>query len=230
MYDQASPIGDIYEYSGEVSFAAEAPRNFYARFGKRLFDIAFVVLASPILLLTIGLLALLVRRDGGPAFYSQPRIGRNGEVFRFYKLRSMMVDGEATLEGYLEAHPAEREIWNRTQKLENDPRVTRIGRILRKTSLDELPQFLNVLIGDMSVVGPRPFLPDQEARYRAAGGKAYYELRPGVTGLWQVGSRNKTSFEGRVAFDEAYAERIGILTDIRLIFGTFGVVLRSTGA
>ncbi len=202
----------------------------YARFGKRLFDILFVIAISPLLLPLIGVLALIVRRDGGSAFYSQPRVGRNGETFRFFKLRTMVVDGDARLARYLEENPDQREIWTRTQKLDNDPRVTRLGRLLRKTSLDELPQFLNVLIGDMSVVGPRPFLPDQEARYRAAGGQSYFVLRPGVTGLWQVSSRNKTSFEARVTFDETYKSRYSIGKDLRIIFNTVGVVLRSTGA
>ncbi len=230
MYDYVGPFEDGKGFAVVDDASFNKDEGFYARVGKRVFDILFVLAISPLLIPLIGLLAFLVRRDGGSAFYSQPRIGRNGETFRFFKLRSMVVDGDARLARYLEDNPDQREIWARTQKLDNDPRVTRLGRILRKTSLDELPQFLNVLIGDMSVVGPRPFLPDQDARYRVAGGRGYYDLRPGVTGLWQVGSRNRTSFEGRVSFDEAYRSHFTLGMDLRIILSTFSVVLRSTGA
>jgi exopolysaccharide production protein ExoY len=229
MYDYAASFEDKTTLSVASDISSDKTTGLYARFGKRLFDILFVIAIAPLLLPVIAVLALMIRRDGGSAFYSQPRIGRNGETFRFYKLRSMVVDGDARLARYLEENPDQREIWTRTQKLENDPRVTPFGNFLRKSSLDELPQFLNVLLGDMSVVGPRPFLPDQEARYRAAGGQAYFALRPGVTGLWQVGTRNKSSFEGRVKFDEAYKASFTFGMDLRVIFATFGVMASSTG-
>lgn len=203
--------------------------GFYRDAGKRVFDVLFVLTILPFLLPLIGLLALFVRRDGGPAFYLHKRVGRYGRRFTCFKLRTMVPDGDRRLEMLLAANPDMRAIWNRRQKLDDDPRVTKLGAFLRRSSLDELPQFLNVLIGDMSIVGPRPFLPEQETRYRAGGGGAYYANRPGITGPWQVGSRDRSSFEARVRFDEAYCRKIGLFSDLRTIISTLGVVWSGTG-
>ncbi|MEJ2028308.1 MAG: sugar transferase [Maritimibacter sp.] len=222
----------VHRELGEVAQTLALPQphsRFYRHYGKRAFDIGFVLIILPFLLPLIAGLAALIRLDGGPAFHIQTRIGQTGRRFRCLKLRSMVVDGEDILTTYLEQHPEERQHWFRNCKLDHDPRVTRIGQILRRASLDELPQFFNVLRGDMSVVGPRPFLPDEEERYRVAGGGAYYAMRPGITGSWQVSSRHRSSFESRILFDDSYDLKLSLHEDLRLILATISVVLRGTG-
>jgi lipopolysaccharide/colanic/teichoic acid biosynthesis glycosyltransferase len=203
-----------------------APVGFYERSFKRVLDCIFVLLAAPIIVPVVLLLGILIRRDGGPAFYSQERIGLNGRIFRIWKLRSMCVGAEELLEAHLTANPGARSEWETTQKLKDDPRVTPIGRLLRRNSLDELPQLWNVLVGDMSLVGPRPMMPDQARLYP---GVAYYGLRPGVTGFWQISRRNGTTFAGRAAYDTRYARRMSLITDLRVLFATVWVVLVGTG-
>jgi lipopolysaccharide/colanic/teichoic acid biosynthesis glycosyltransferase len=213
----------------EASFALDAD-GLYRRWCKRLLDCLLVLLAAPIAVPTVLLLAALIRLDGGPAFYSQERIGRHGRSFRIWKLRSMRVGADRLLEAHLAADPAAREEWESTQKLKDDPRVTAVGRPIRKTSLDELPQLWNVLKGEMSLVGPRPMLPDQAPLYpRQARARAYDSLRPGLTGLWQVRNRNATTFANRVIYDSFYAQRVSFTTDLRLLLATVLVVLRGTG-
>ncbi len=138
----------------------------------------------------------------------------------------MVVDAEAQLESYLASDPLRRREWDDQQKLRHDPRITPIGRFIRKTSLDELPQLWNVLTGDMSIVGPRPMMPSQEALYP---GRAYYALRPGITGYWQISVRNESSFAERAQFDTRYFRDLSLVTDIRVMLGTFRVVLSGTG-
>jgi exopolysaccharide production protein ExoY len=181
---------------------------------------------APAALLAIGVLALLVRLDGSSAFYRQPRIGKDGRTFMLWKLRTMVPHAERKLESYLAAHPQARLAWNQSQKLRDDPRVTAIGRYLRKYSLDELPQLLNVLLGDMSLVGPRPILPEQRQLYE---GMAYYRLRPGLTGLWQIGRRNEATFAERAVIDTEYFHRMSLFTDIWILSKTPVVVLKGTG-
>ena len=148
-------------------------------------------------------------------FYRQARVGRGGRIYRIWKLRSMVMNADQKLEAHLAADPAARAEWDETQKLKRDPRITRFGRLIRKSSLDELPQLWNVLIGDMSLVGPRPMMPDQRALYP---GRAYYALRPGITGPWQVSERNATSFADRARFDDKYHDRdLSLATDVRLL-------------
>ncbi len=198
----------------------------YADWLKRPFDIAFVIAIMPVLLPLLMLLGLAVALSGGRPLYSQARIGRNGRVFRMWKLRSMVPDADAALQRLLAEDPALRAEWAMKQKLENDPRVTRLGRFMRKTSLDELPQFFNVLMGDMSLIGPRPMMPEQCRLYP---GTDYYRLRPGISGAWQVGGRNDTSFAERARFDGAYRDNLTFATDVVLIAATLRVVLRGTG-
>jgi len=214
--------------SSDITFAAEptAREGVYSRRLKRAFDLLLVLLAAPIVLPVVMLLAFLVRRDGGPAFYRQDRIGKDGRIFRIWKLRSMVPDAETLLAAHLDVHPEARAEWDRTQKLKDDPRITRVGRLIRKTSLDELPQLWNVVAGDMSLVGPRPMLPAQATRYP---GRAYYRLRPGLTGFWQISSRNQSSFAERAGYDSRYAAKLSLLTDLRVLFATVRVVLRGTG-
>lgn len=200
--------------------------GWYARAFKRALDVTAIILAAPFVVLLIAALALMVRQDGGPSFYRQDRVGRNGRIFRMWKLRSMVVDADSRLAAHLDTDSAARAEWDETQKLRHDPRVTRIGRILRKASLDELPQLWNVLHGDMSLVGPRPMMPEQQALYP---GRAYYALRPGITGYWQTAGRNRTSFEARADFDAAYLADLSFSTDARILARTVRVVLHGTG-
>jgi len=212
---------------GDHRFGSNAAaEGVYRRGLKRAFDCLVVLLAAPIVLPLVLLLGALIRRDGGPAFFSQTRIGMNGRPFRIWKLRSMTVGAEALLAAHLAADAAARAEWETTQKLRDDPRVTPIGRLIRPNSLDELPQLWNVLRGDMSLVGPRPMMPDQAPLYP---GSAYYELRPGVTGFWQISRRNGTSFASRAAYDSKYSRRLSFATDLRVLIATVFVVLRGTG-
>lgn len=203
-----------------------AQRGFYRNFGKRVLDVTAIALAAPLVLPIIAVLAAAVALDGGKPFYTQVRIGRGGRRFWMLKLRSMVVDADSRMAEHLEKHPLAWAEWNSTQKLKDDPRITRFGRILRRSSLDELPQLWNVLIGDMSLVGPRPMMVSQQSLYP---GTAYYELRPGITGYWQTSARNATTFEARADFDAAYAADLALATDMRVLVRTVGVVLKATG-
>ena len=200
--------------------------SLYRRGFKRAFDLAFVLATAPVTLPVTLLLALLVVMDGANPFYSQTRIGRGGRLFRLWKIRTMVPDADAALAACLAGDPARREEWQRDQKIKDDPRVTRIGRFLRKSSLDELPQFLNVLIGDMSVIGPRPMMVTQAPLYP---GRSYYAMRPGVTGLWQVSDRNRSSFADRAGFDDDYYAQMSFAGDSILVARTIAVILRGTG-
>lgn len=200
--------------------------NLYRRGGKRALDLTLVIVTLPIVVPVIALLALIIACTGGQPFYSQQRVGRGGRSYRLWKLRTMVRDADARLEACLAANPLARAEWTSTQKLKNDPRITRIGHLLRRTSLDELPQLWNVLRGDMSLVGPRPIMLCQRDLYP---GHAYYTLRPGITGLWQISERNETTFAERAHFDGIYARTLSLATDIRILLATVAVVLRGTG-
>ena len=193
---------------------------------KRALDIVLIVAALPFVVPLLALMALAVMMDGHSPFYRQERVGRNGRIFNLLKIRTMVPDAKAALEDYLAQDPAARAEWDETQKLKNDPRITRVGAVLRKTSLDELPQLWNVLKGDMSIVGPRPMMPEQRALYP---GHAYYELRPGITGAWQVSDRNECSFAGRAKFDLDYYNDLSFVTDCSILLCTVAVVVRGTG-
>jgi lipopolysaccharide/colanic/teichoic acid biosynthesis glycosyltransferase len=219
----AGIAGSSYSTPATPAVSAAGP---YEVFFKRLLDILLVLLMAPIVLPVVLGLGLLVRRDGGTVFYCQPRIGRGGKVFRLWKLRSMVVDADRKLEEYLCDNPLARAEWDESQKLKEDPRITAAGRLIRKTSLDELPQLWNVLTGDMSLVGPRPMMPQQAELYP---GRDYYRLRPGLTGLWQISDRNATSFAARAAYDAEYSRQMSFVTDLFVLFATVWVVIRGTG-
>ncbi|PWE32985.1 sugar transferase [Maritimibacter sp. 55A14] len=206
--------------------ATRRSATFYEQYGKRLFDLCFVLLSAPIVLPLTLILALAVLRDGAAPFYWQKRLGRNGKTFKLLKLRTMVPDADKIFQEYLDANPEARREWDLTQKLKNDPRVTLVGRLLRKTSMDELPQFWNVLRGEMSLVGPRPMMVDQAPLYP---GKAYYKIRPGITGLWQVKDRNNTSFMARAGYDTQYYRAISLISDCAILLRTILVVVRGTG-
>ena len=213
----SSPIGVI---------SVPAERGFYRNYFKRAFDVVAIILAAPIVLLVVGLLALVIARDGHAPFYWSCRVGKFGKNFRMLKLRTMVPNAESLLEEHLATNDQARAEWESSQKLKNDPRVTRLGGFLRKTSLDELPQLWNVLIGDMSLVGPRPMLPQQRSLYP---GLAYFALRPGLTGSWQVSDRNESEFAKRADYDREYNQNLSFFGDIRLLAKTVSVVLRGTG-
>lgn len=208
--------------------AAEAAhrRGPYRNGGKRVLDFVLVLAAMPVVLPVIAILAILIAATGGQPFFRQARIGQGGRIYRIWKLRTMVPEAETRLAAHLAADPAAAVEWARTQKLRRDPRVTPLGRILRRTSLDELPQLLNVLWGDMSLIGPRPMMVDQAPLY---SGRAYYALRPGISGPWQVSERNATSFADRARFDDRYDRDLSLVTDLRLILATFRAVVRGTG-
>lgn len=201
----------------------------FSRIVKGAFDqvvaVVLLVLLAPLLVA----LAILVRTDGGPAFYRHRRIGAGGRSFDCIKFRTMVVESDAALRRVLEADPAAREEWLNTQKLRNDPRVTRWGRFLRRSSLDELPQLLNVLRGEMSLVGPRPIVQAEIARY-ADDIDYYYETKPGLTGLWQVSGRSDTSYARRVRLDVWYVRNWTLWHDIAILLKTIPAVFLQRGA
>ncbi len=201
-----------------------------ARFVKRLSDVAIagasLTLLSPVLLILYAAVRLVSR---GPAFYGQRRLGCNNRSFTAWKFRTMAIDADGILMHALGKDPQLRVEWERDHKLKNDPRVTSIGRILRKTSLDELPQLWNILIGDMSVVGPRPIVKQEIVKYGDTFND-YCMVRPGLTGLWQVSGRNNTTYEERVRFDEYYVRNWSLWLDLFIIFRTIKTVAFGEGA
>ena len=205
---------------------ATAPHGFYRRGFKRVLDVTVILAAAPVVLPIVAGLAIMVARNGGRPFFSQIRVGKGGTPFRMWKLRSMVNDADARMEAYLAENPEARAEWDSNQKLRNDPRVTRFGQFLRRSSLDELPQLWNVLTGDMSLVGPRPMMLNQQSLYP---GDAYYKLRPGITGFWQTAGRHKTTFAARAEFDAAYEADLSLMTDVRIMARTVGVVLKGSG-
>ena len=209
-----------------AAVAAPQKTGLYRRWFKRALDVTAIVAAAPVVLPLVAGLAFAVARDGGQPFYTQTRVGLNGKPFRMWKLRSMVTDADQRMEDYLRANPAARAEWDSTQKLRNDPRITRFGRFIRRTSLDELPQLWNVLKGDMSLVGPRPMMLNQQSLYP---GDAYYKLRPGITGSWQTAGRHTTTFAARAEFDASYEAELSLMTDVRIMARTVGVVLKGSG-
>lgn len=199
----------------------------YRIFGKRVLDVGAILLSLPFALPIIGICALALWMEGGSPIYRQTRIGKNGKRFSILKLRTMVKNADQVLEEYLSKDPAMREEWDTLQKIKNDPRITRLGGLLRATSLDELPQLINVLKGDMSLVGPRPMMVDQEAMYGDM--RAYEALRPGITGLWQVSARNGNTFGYRNEVDATYESNVSFAKDVAILIKTVGVVMRRTG-
>lgn len=200
--------------------------SFYRSVAKRFIDVALVLISAPIVFPVILVLAAFVASDGCNPFYSQKRVGKNGRIFTMWKLRTMVPNAKDQLNKHLQENRAARLEWDEKQKLKNDPRITRLGGIIRKTSMDELPQLWNVLIGDMSLIGPRPMMPEQRCMYP---GVSYYALRPGVSGFWQISDRHNSSFAARAEYDDLYNETLSLGTDLKVIACTIMVVLRGTG-
>lgn len=187
---------------------------------KRCVDIVGAGMALIALSPLFVVVSLLVRRDGGPAFFGHKRLGMNGKAFACMKFRSMIANSDEVLQKHLNANPEARKEWMQSQKLQNDPRVTRIGEFLRKTSIDELPQLFNVLKGEMSLVGPRPIVVAETDKYHSDIAH-YYRVRPGITGLWQVSGRSDVSYNERVQMDSWYVRNWSFWHDVAIIFKTF---------
>jgi lipopolysaccharide/colanic/teichoic acid biosynthesis glycosyltransferase len=189
--------------------------------------VAFAMLE--VLMPLLSILAILVKLDGGPIFYGHRRVGFGGREFRCWKFRTMVRDADRVLNDLLARDPEARAEWERDFKLRRDPRVTWVGRVLRATSLDELPQLANVLRGEMALIGPRPIVEAEIPRY-GRHIDAYFSCRPGITGLWQVSGRNDVSYRSRVLLDREYARHRSPLLDLRILGRTVMVVLRGRGA
>jgi Undecaprenyl-phosphate galactose phosphotransferase WbaP len=204
-------------------------RRWPARLTKRVFDtftaLVLLVLLSPIMVL----IAFLIRRDGGPALFAHPRVGKRKIKFKCYKFRTMVIDAEQQLEQLLQQQPELRTQWENERKLRHDPRVNGFGRFLRATSLDELPQLINVIRGEMSLVGPRPVVNAELPRYGDQLGY-YLMVRPGMTGLWQVSGRSDLDYDTRVYLDTWYVKNWSLWHDQIILFKTIDVVLRRAGA
>ncbi len=192
------------------------------------FSIALVALIflAPLMLVVAF---LVYAQDGGPALFGHKRLGRDGRHFKCLKFRSMAVDAEARLNDLLARDPVARAEWEKDHKLRNDPRVTKLGAFLRKSSLDELPQLINVLRGEMSLVGPRPIVDAEVPKYGRRFNQ-YCAVKPGITGLWQVSGRNDTSYRARVAMDCVYAARRNAAMDFKIMLATVPAVLLSRGS
>lgn len=201
----------------------------FNRIMKRWFDIAVASLMLVVAALPMAIVALLVKRDGGHALYSHTRIGLDGKPFGCLKFRSMAMDADALLESYLAENQEARAEWEASRKLKNDPRVTPLGRFIRKTALDELPQLFNVIRGDMALVGPRP-VTQSELNYYGSTVKLYSSVRPGITGLWQVSGRSDLSYDQRVRLDTWYVRNWTPWHDIAILLKTIPAVLMRRGA
>jgi exopolysaccharide production protein ExoY len=209
---------------------ALGPAHAVGGVAKRALDIGLaltaLVLFSPLLL---GVALLIKLTSPGQVLYGHGRVGFAGRQFRCWKFRTMVVDGDRVLEEHLRRWPQERATWLAERKLRNDPRVTPLGVVLRKLSVDELPQLFNILMGQMSIVGPRPVVSDELANYHQSVGH-YLRTRPGLTGLWQVSGRNDTSYRKRVLLDRVYIRRWSMVLDLWIILRTVPAVLSSRGA
>lgn len=226
--NQAMLDADIIERRSARVARIQPTGNFYQSVGKRILDVFIVFITLPITLPTIIICAFVVALDGRWPFFGHKRVGISGLEFKCWKVRSMNAGAEKRLQAYLDEKPEARDEWEKTRKLKHDPRITRVGRFLRKSSLDELPQIFNVLKGEMSIVGPRPVVKEELALY-GRNSNAYLKMRPGITGLWQVSGRNEIDYDHRVAFDKAYGETCSLKRDIAIMLKTLKVVVVRNG-
>ena len=200
------------------------------QFIKRLIDISAGLIGGLVILPLVLFIALCIRLDSkGSIFYTHERIGKSGRTFKMWKFRTMVMNAEQVLENYLNKYPELRAEWEAGQKLKDDPRLTRVGKFLRKSSLDELPQLWNVLNGDMSLIGPRPIVEEERKRYEGRY-QHYEQVRPGITGMWQVSGRNDTTYEERIQLDEYYVRSWSLWLDVYILIRTVWVVISCKGA
>jgi exopolysaccharide production protein ExoY len=228
--DAGGKMKEAASYLASLGLSSLSPVKPVGLSGKRLIDVALagfgIVVLSPLFLLCF---AACLLSSPGPVLFGHRRIGFQGKYFQCFKFRTMVINGEEVLRAYLASHPEARAEWEATRKLRFDPRVTAIGSILRKTSLDEIPQLFNVLWGEMSIVGPRPVTEEELARYSTRV-KSYLACRPGITGLWQVSGRSGTTYRKRVACDTYYARHWSMILDARIIVATVSALLDSSNA
>lgn len=205
--------------------------NSISNLAKNVFDFSLTAVGTICISPLLVYIAYRIKKeDPGPVFFAHERIGKDGKAFPCYKFRSMVTNSQEMLQKYLAENPAAREEWEREFKLKDDPRVTSIGKVLRRTSLDELPQIFNVLRGEMSLVGPRPVIQEELDKYYGETAKLYCTVKPGITGLWQVSGRSDTTYDERVALDAAYIENRSFWGDIVILWKTIAVVALKKGA
>jgi exopolysaccharide production protein ExoY len=233
VFDRAAPGLHSFEPGWEEVPAQTAspsapPSSLYAPV-KRILDVLGAIVLAVVFSPLIAAIALLMHREGGSIIYKHRRIGRDGRAFECLKFRTMVPNAEQVLREVLERDPAMKAEWVRDHKLRCDPRVTRLGRFLRRTSLDELPQLWNVMRGEMSLVGPRPVVREELLRY-GRNVRTYLSAKPGITGLWQVKGRNDTDYRRRVVLDTYYVRNQNLLLDLYILFKTTRVVLGGSGA
>ncbi|WP_375401950.1 sugar transferase [uncultured Sphingomonas sp.] len=224
---------DLGSFVGTTSAPAGPPllasTDFSAERITRAIDIVIALAALAFFAPLMILVALTIILSGGPVLYRQRRVGRGGALFTCFKFRTMHTDADGILARVLEDDPVARAEWDRDRKLRNDPRIIKVGSVLRKTSLDELPQILNVLNGSMSIVGPRPIVQAESHRYGRYLA-TYCRVRPGITGLWQISGRNGTSYRRRIACDVTYVRSKSAMGDVRILFKTIPAVCLARGA
>jgi len=230
MMDSSEKVQELRIFSTRVNKSKTTGDGLYKDGFKRALDILLFFLCLPIVLPVLLLLIVLIKVGSrGPAIFKNERIGRNGKKFNCLKLRTMCVNAEEELKKLLQENEILRREWEEDQKLKNDPRITRLGNIIRAFSLDEIPQIFNVLKGEMSFVGPRPIVEEEIAKYENRY-KYYKKVRPGITGLWQINGRNDTSYKDRVVLDSKYSEIVNFALDIKILAKTIPVVLSQKGA
>ena len=196
-----------------------------------MFDIVFS-LATMVIILPVSIIVMIgimIESPGASPIFKHYRVGKGGKLFPCYKFRSMVPNAQEKLKAYLQKNPEAQKEWQANFKLKNDPRITKIGKFIRKTSIDELPQFINVLKGEMSWVGPRPIIKD-EVHYYGKNIQDYYSVLPGITGMWQVNGRSETSYDERVKLDVWYIRNWSVWIDIVLLIKTFKIVICKKGA
>ncbi len=217
--------------SGNYTHQLDVPsgRQHYNRYGKRGFDLALALLLLPVIVPAIAALWLVIRCTGSRGFFGHTRVGRDGRPFTCWKLKTMTENAQSDLAAICANDPALAAEWQINQKLTRDPRVTRLGGFLRATRLDEFPQIWNVLRGDMSFVGPRPFMTSQKAMYCTAGGAHYFLMRPGITGPWQLSDAGVSSFATRIGFDDDYCLNMSFAEDLKYVLKTAFVIFRPGG-
>jgi Undecaprenyl-phosphate galactose phosphotransferase WbaP len=221
----------IRDFDGILGFATSHKlKMFWNLYFKRLMEMIIVVLGGLVILPALLLIALLVKSSSpGPVLFGHTRIGKNGNPFRAYKFRSMVNNADERLKEILASDPERMKEWEENHKLKDDPRVTKIGKLLRRTSFDEFPQLLNVLKGEMSLVGPRPIVQDEVSKY-GEDFKRIFSVKPGLTGLWQVSGRSDTDYGERVSYDSYYLQSWSVWLDLWVLYKTIGVVIRGKGA
>jgi lipopolysaccharide/colanic/teichoic acid biosynthesis glycosyltransferase len=225
LYKEKQDVALVYEFRPK-GLVVEYPDGWW---GERVFDIVGAIMSAVLLLPVFVTVGAAIRLSGAPIFFGHERIGRGGKSFKCFKFRSMIPDAERVLQDLLRSDPGAQREWERSHKLQDDPRITKFGSFLRKSSLDELPQLWNVLKGEMSLVGPRPIVEDEVARYGKEA-SMYKSVRPGMTGLWQVIARSNCTYSRRVSLDKLYVKNKSITLDIWILWKTVGAVLKRVGA